>query len=115
MLSRNVEDVLGPTALQHLIEGVELFWLRELGNISRVNKEGRRSRHRVDAIVRNVIRHNILVSVGCLLDCLTSVLTDSARLYSRKLQVAPLSTPLTIPPRCPASAINKTVASARAI
>src|SRR5712692_256485 len=29
-------------------------------------------------------------------------------------QVAPLSTPLTIPPKCPATAINNTVASARA-
>src|SRR5436309_10447660 len=53
VLSWNVKDVLGPAALQHFIEGVELFWLRELGNISRVNKERRRSRHRVDAIESN--------------------------------------------------------------
>src|SRR5437879_11981730 len=31
----------------------------------------------VFVVVRNVIGHNILVSVGCLLDCLTSILTVS--------------------------------------
>ena len=53
MLSRNVKDVLSPAALQHFIEGVELFWLRELGNIPRMNEERRRRWHRVDAIEGN--------------------------------------------------------------
>src|SRR5713101_1075729 len=50
MLSRNVKNILSPATLQHLIEGVELFRLRQLCNVSRVNKEGRRRRHRVDSI-----------------------------------------------------------------
>ena len=53
MLARNVKDILGSAALQHLIEGVELFRLRQLRDISRVNEEGRRRRHRVDAIESN--------------------------------------------------------------
>src|SRR4029077_6355323 len=54
MLSRNVKNVLCPAALQHFIKGVELLRLLQLGNGSRVNKEGRRCRHGVDAIEGNL-------------------------------------------------------------
>ena len=64
VLSGNIENVLGPAALEHLIERVELLWLRQLRNISRVDKESRRSGHRVDAIERNLERRSdILVSI----------------------------------------------------
>src|SRR5438034_5811334 len=53
MLSRNVKDVLCPAALQHLIESVELFRLRQLRNISRMNEEGWARWHRIDAIKSN--------------------------------------------------------------
>src|SRR6266404_2969356 len=53
VLSRNIENVLRSTTLQDFVESVELLWLRELGNVSRVNKKGRRRRHRVDAIEGN--------------------------------------------------------------
>src|SRR6202035_4683718 len=64
MLTGHVEDVLCPAAFQYLIKGVELLWLRELGNISRVDKERRRRWHRVDTIERNFKGlGNILVRV----------------------------------------------------
>src|SRR6266480_4390776 len=64
MLSRHVENVLCTAALEHLIERVELLRLRQLRDISRVDKEGRRSRHRVDAIERNLeCRCDILIRV----------------------------------------------------
>src|SRR6266403_5218858 len=56
MLARNIEDVLGPAALEHLIESVELLGLRELGDVSSVDKESRRGGHRVDAIESNLER-----------------------------------------------------------
>src|SRR5438876_5980290 len=59
MLSGNVENVLGSAALQHFIEGVELLWLRQLRDISRMNEERRRRWHSVDAIEGNLesLRH----------------------------------------------------------
>src|SRR5947208_10621005 len=54
MLSRNVKNVLSPAAFQHLIEGIELFRLRELGNISRMNEERRRRWHSIDAVESNL-------------------------------------------------------------
>ena len=56
MLSGNIESVLGPAALENLIEGVELLRLRQLRNISRMNEERRRRRHGVDAIESNLER-----------------------------------------------------------
>src|SRR6266403_1792378 len=53
VLPGNVEDILGPAALQYLIKGVELFGLRQLREVSGVDKESRRSRHRIDAIESN--------------------------------------------------------------
>src|SRR5215469_14383184 len=53
MFSRNEKNVLCPTALQHLIEGVELFRLRKLGNISSMNKERWGRCHRVDSVDSN--------------------------------------------------------------
>ena len=62
MLTRYVERVLGPTALENLIECVELLRLRQLRDIACVNKERRWSGHRVNAIERNLERRsNILV------------------------------------------------------
>src|SRR5436305_7775618 len=56
VFSRNIENVLGPAALENFIEGVEFFRLRQLRDVSCVDKERRRSRHRVDAIERNLER-----------------------------------------------------------
>src|SRR5439155_26343627 len=53
VLPGNIENVLGSAALEHFIESVELFGLRQLCNISRVNKERGRPRHCVDAIESN--------------------------------------------------------------
>ena len=50
MLSGNIENVFGSAALKYFIKGVELLGLRQLGNVSCVDKERRRSRHRVNAI-----------------------------------------------------------------
>ncbi len=62
MFSGNIEYVLGSAALQHLIEGVELLWLRQLRDISRMNEERWRRWHRVDAIESNFEgRRNIFV------------------------------------------------------
>src|SRR4029077_1970340 len=48
--------ILCLTALEHLIKGVELLRLRELGDISGVDKERRRGGHGVDAIQSNLER-----------------------------------------------------------
>src|SRR6266513_341096 len=62
MLPGHVENVLGPAALENLIECVELLQLRQLGDISRVDKERRWSGHRVNAIERDLEgRGDILV------------------------------------------------------
>src|SRR6266478_5841386 len=50
VLPGHIENVLGSAALQYLIKGVELFGLRQLREVSRVNKKGRRRWHRIDAI-----------------------------------------------------------------
>src|SRR4029077_20340035 len=54
VFTRDIENVLGPAALQHLVKGVELFRLRQLCDIPRMNKERGRSGHRVDAIESNL-------------------------------------------------------------
>ncbi len=56
MLPGDIENVLGAAALEHLIEGVELLRLRQLGDISSMNQEGWRNGHRIDAIERNLER-----------------------------------------------------------
>ena len=62
MLPGHIKDVFGSAALEYLIERVELLRLRQLGDISSVDKERRRSRHRVNAIESNFERlGNILV------------------------------------------------------
>src|ERR1700757_3357804 len=53
MLPWHIKDVFSSAALEDLVERVELFRLRQLCDISGVNKERRRSRHRVDAIESN--------------------------------------------------------------
>src|SRR5437870_7844914 len=59
VLPGNIENVLGSAALEHFIEGVELLRLRQLREVSGMDKERRRSRHRVDAIESNLegLRH----------------------------------------------------------
>src|SRR5439155_22323350 len=59
VLPGNIENILGSAALQHFIEGVELFGLRQLREVSGVDKESRRRGHRVDAIESNLegLRH----------------------------------------------------------
>src|SRR5882724_5413001 len=54
VLPGNIENVLGSAALENLIEGIEFLRLRQLREVSRVDKKGRRRRHRVDAIERNL-------------------------------------------------------------
>src|SRR5215510_7026240 len=53
MLPGHIKDVFGSAALKDLVEGVELFGFRQLGDISGVDKERRWSRHRVDAVESN--------------------------------------------------------------
>src|SRR5439155_1788169 len=53
VLPGNIENILGPAALEHLIKGVELLRFGQLCNISCVNKERRGRRHCVDAIESN--------------------------------------------------------------
>src|SRR4030095_9151175 len=64
MLAGNIENVSGSAALKYFIEGVELLRLRQLRDISCVNQERRRGRHRVNAIESNLkCLGNILVRV----------------------------------------------------
>src|SRR6266404_531213 len=56
MLAGHEEHVLRPAALKHFVESVELLRLRELRDISGVNKKSRRGGHRIDAIERNLER-----------------------------------------------------------
>ena len=84
VLPGHVEDVLGPAALENLIERVELFRLRQLGNIARVNQERRRSRHRVDAIECNLERlSDILVRFLAKADVTVTDL-EKAKICSRQ-------------------------------
>src|SRR5262249_31999018 len=53
-LPGNIEDIRGAAALKDLIKRVELFRLRELRDVARMDKERRWSRHRIDAIKRNL-------------------------------------------------------------
>ena len=53
MLARNIKYILCFAALEHLIERVELFRLRQLRDVSGVDQKRRRSRHRVDAVQRD--------------------------------------------------------------
>src|SRR5206468_7088315 len=62
VLPGNIENVLGSAALQYLIKGVELLGLRQLREVSCVDKERGRRRHRVDAIESNFEgRSNIFI------------------------------------------------------
>src|SRR5205809_2903012 len=84
VFSRNIENVLGPAALENFIEGVEFFRLRQLRNISRVDKERRRSGHRVDAIERNLKRRgDILVRLFTKADVAVADLQE-AKVSSRQ-------------------------------
>src|SRR5205085_2575610 len=56
VLAWHVKDILCSATLENLIEGVELLRLRQLREVSRVDKERRRRRHRVDSIERNLER-----------------------------------------------------------
>src|SRR5204862_7062314 len=53
MLPGYIKDLFSSAALKDLVERVELFGLRQLCDISGVNKERWWSRHRVDAIESN--------------------------------------------------------------
>src|SRR6266487_5794470 len=62
MLAGNIENVSGSAALKYFIKCVELLRLRQLGDISCVDQERGRSRHRVNAIESNLkCLGNILV------------------------------------------------------
>src|SRR4029077_15965980 len=54
VLPGNIENILGSAALQYLIKGVELFGLRQLREVSGVDKERWGSGHRIDAIETNL-------------------------------------------------------------
>src|SRR5437899_3118506 len=54
MLAGNMENVFGSAALKYFIKGVELLRLRQLRDISCVDQERRRRRHRVNAIESNL-------------------------------------------------------------
>ena len=62
MLAGNMENVFGSATPENFIKGVELLRLRQLRDISCVDQEGRRGRHRVNAIESNLkCLGNILV------------------------------------------------------
>src|SRR5260370_41580334 len=88
MLAGNIENVLGSAALQYLIKGVELFGLGQLGNGSRVDKESRRTGHRVDAIESNLegLRH-IFVCLFAEADVAIADL-EKAEIRSRRQRVS---------------------------
>src|SRR6266480_6452698 len=88
VLPGNIENILGPAALQYLIKGVELFGLRQLREVSRVDKESWRSGHRVDAIESNLegLRH-ILVRVFAEADVAIADL-EKAEVGSRRQRVS---------------------------
>src|SRR5438477_4782254 len=56
MLTRYKKYIFCVAALEHLIKRVELLRLRQLRDISGVDKESRRGGHRIDAIERNLER-----------------------------------------------------------
>src|SRR6266404_5408590 len=56
MLTRYKKYIFCFAALEHLIKRVELLRLRQLRDISGVDKERRRGGHRIDAIERNLER-----------------------------------------------------------
>src|SRR5713226_2720625 len=88
MLPGHIENVLSPAALEHFIKGVELLGLRQLGNVSRVDKESRRSGHRVDAIESNLegLRH-IFVCLFAEADVAIADL-EKAEIRSRRQRVS---------------------------
>src|SRR6266568_3228323 len=88
VLPGNIENILGPAALQYLIKGVELFGLRQLREVSGVDKESRRSRHRIDAIESNLERlRHIFVCVFAETDVTVADL-KKAEIRSRRQRVS---------------------------
>src|SRR4029077_8739471 len=88
VLPGNIENILGPAALQYLIKGVELFGLRQLREVSGVDKESRRSGHRIDAIESNLERlRHIFVCVFAETDVTVADL-KKAQICSRRQRVS---------------------------
>src|SRR6266404_1326523 len=88
MLAGHEEHVLRPAALKHFVESVELLRLRELRDISGVNKKSRRGGHRIDAIESNLegLRH-ILVCLFAEADVTVADL-QKAEIRSRRQRVS---------------------------
>src|SRR5437763_11354189 len=90
MLTRYKKYIFCFAALEHLIKRVELLRLRQLRDISGVDKERRRGGHRIDAIERNLERlRHIFVCLFAEADVTVANL-EKAKVRSRRQRASSL-------------------------